>query len=325
MLKAFVLVSVLVFVLVAALGATQLHSRPSGAAFHLAAINEVMTSYGGDSQVQFVEIGMLASGQRFVKNSVLGAFDAGGSYIGDVLVIPANVPNSGVGVTWLMATAQFQTVTGLAPDFIIPAGLPTAGGMVCWGAPGLIPPLPGSWDHTNPNNYVDCLAYGSYSGPTNVHIGNPTPLDGDGHSLQRTGDTNDNARDFVCADPADPTNNAGAAASLGATTTCAGTPVTCLGMPATKVGTAGADTLVGTAGVDVIVALGGDDTILTGGGNDIICAGDGNDMAFAGGGFDLLLGEAGMDTLAGGMGFDICAGGPDADAASACELTFSVP
>ncbi len=47
-------------------------------------------------------------------------------------------------------------------------------------------------------------------------------------------------------------------------------------------------------------------------------------MVFAGGGVDILLGEMGMDTLAGGTGFDICAGGPDADTASACELTFSV-
>ncbi|HEU4758344.1 MAG TPA: hypothetical protein VFT91_00015 [Dehalococcoidia bacterium] len=321
MLKAFVLV----LLLIAALAATQLRSQPSGAAFHLAVANEVMTSYGGDSQVQFVEIGMLASGQRFVKNSVLAAFDASGNYTGDVLVVPGNVPNSGVGVTWLMATDRFQAVTGLMPDFTMPAGLPTGGGMVCWGAPGVLPPPPGSWDHTNPENYVDCLAYGTYSGPTNSHIGNPTPLNADGHSLQRVNETNDNATDFACGDPATPQKNSAASVSLGATTGCDGTPVTCLGMPATRVGTTAADMLTGTAGVDVIVALGGDDTILTGGGNDIVCAGDGNDMAFGGGGVDVLLGEGGMDMLAGGMGFDVCAGGPDADTATACELTFSVP
>jgi hypothetical protein len=42
--------------------------------------------------------------------------------------------------------------------------------MICWGAPvgsTLQPPaVPSSWDTTNPDNYVDCWAYGGYSGPT---------------------------------------------------------------------------------------------------------------------------------------------------------------
>jgi hypothetical protein len=102
--------------------------------------------------------------------------------------------------------------------------------MVCWGAPipavGLpLPPSdPSSWDHTNPNNYVDCVAYGSYTGPTdpatNKFIGTPTPFSPDGHSLQRVAETDDNANDFVCGDPADPTNIAAETASLVATTPC---------------------------------------------------------------------------------------------------------
>ena len=98
-----------------------------------------------------------------------------------------------------------------------------AGGMVCWGAPDdtLAPPAdPGSWDHTNPANYIDCVAYGSFSGPTNGFIGTPTPLNAEGHSLQRVSETHDNATDFACGDPADPENNAGTAASLAATVPC---------------------------------------------------------------------------------------------------------
>jgi len=53
------------------------------ALFHLAVIDEVMTSYGSDANVQFVEIKMLFGSQNFVANSVLGAFDTGGNYIGD--------------------------------------------------------------------------------------------------------------------------------------------------------------------------------------------------------------------------------------------------
>jgi hypothetical protein len=193
--------------------------RATSALFHFAVIDEVMTSYGGDAGVQFVEIRMLAASQNFVMNSVLGAFDASGSYIGDVLIVPGNVL-SGTNRRWIMATAAFQTASGLTPDFIIPAGLPAGGGMVCWGAPGISAPPPGSWDHTNPNSYVDCVAYGTYSGPPNAHVGTPTPLDADGHSLVRTTDTNNNANDFDCGDPATPQNNAGDTASLAATTAC---------------------------------------------------------------------------------------------------------
>jgi len=209
--------------------ASQMNAPPSQAAFHFAEIDEVMTSYGGNANVQFVEIKMLSAGQNFVTNSVLGAFDASGNFIGDVLIVPGDV-TSGANRSWLMGTTtgptNFQTESGLTPDFPMPAGLPTGGGMVCWGAPGFIVPPPGSWDHTNPNNYIDCVAYGTYSGPGNFKIGTtmgsfPAPDDADGHSLQRTQDTNSSANDWVCADPASPTNNTPASASLAATTLCA--------------------------------------------------------------------------------------------------------
>lgn len=194
--------------------------RVSLATFHLSVIDEVMTSYDNDSSVQFVEIRMLTSFQNSVANSVLGAFDTGGNYLGDVLVVPQNVQRSGADVRWLMATSQFKTITGLTPDFIMPAQLPAGGGMLCWGAPGVVVPPPESWDHSDPNNYVDCVAYGTYNGPTNRHIGTPTPLDANGHSLVRTSETNDNAMDFVCGDPATPTTNDGSSVSLPATSPC---------------------------------------------------------------------------------------------------------
>lgn len=200
--------------------------QPAHATFHVAVIDEVMTSYGGDTLVQFVEIRMLSIGQSLTTNSVLGAFDTSGGYLGDVLIVPGDV-TSGAG-PWLMATTKFTTVSGLVPDFVMPAGLPTGGGMVCWGAPGVAPPLPGSWDHTDPNLYVDCVAYGTYSGPTNIHIGTPTSLDGDGHSLQRLMDTANSANDFACADPATPTKDAltplPTSVSLAATAACPPTP-----------------------------------------------------------------------------------------------------
>ena len=211
----------LLIAFVVSLSLVFVQGRSANAAFHFAVIDEVMTSYGGNTQIQFVEIRMLGPSQNFITDSVLGAFAADGSHLGDVLVVPSDVTNSGTGVRWLMGTTAFQTASGLTPDFAgIPASLPTGGGMVCWGAPGLTVPPPASWDHANPDKYVDCVAYGNYSGPSNIHIGTPTPLDADGHSLQRVANTNDSANDFICGDLASPTSNTGAFALLAATTIC---------------------------------------------------------------------------------------------------------
>ena len=116
-----------------------------------------------------------------------------------------------------MGTSGFETTSGLKPDFIMSPGMPTGGGMVCWGKP---------FNASNPAAYVDCIAYGTYSGPSNTHIGTtPTSLDADGHSLRRISHVNDSAMDFECADPADPENNASGMASMAATTACPGAPV----------------------------------------------------------------------------------------------------
>jgi hypothetical protein len=202
--------------------ASALQVAPAGALFHFVVIDEVMTSHGGDPNVQFIEMRMLTSSQNFVANSVFAAFDASGSYIGDILVVPGNVANSGTGVRWIVGTTQFQTASGLAPDFIMPAGiLPTSGGMVCYGGGGGISPAPpGSWSRTNFANYADCVAYGTYSGPSNPLIGTPTSLNGDGHSLQRINISNNNAADFTCGDPATPQRNSGTSASMPATSPC---------------------------------------------------------------------------------------------------------
>jgi hypothetical protein len=199
-------------------------AQPSRAVFHVAVIDEVLTSYGGDAHVQFIEIRMLASLQNFVQHSVFAAFDANGTYIADILETPGNVTNSGNDVRWLLGTSAFQTASGLTPDFVIPAGiLPTGGGMVCYGGGknAIAPQNPPTWDRTDFDNYVDCLAYGSYAGPSNAKIGTPTSLNADGHSLQRTMTGHDNATDFACADPAVPENNASQTKSMPATSPCA--------------------------------------------------------------------------------------------------------
>ena len=191
-------------------------------------IDEIATSVGDDPSQQYVEIRMLANLQSFVSKGVLGAFDADGKYLGDVLVVPTNVSNAGAGVRWIMATQAFQDAHGFAADFTIPAGvLSVQDGMVCWGAPGIAPPDPATWDHTDPTSYVDCVAYGRFCGTSPG--GPPVAASPAEHSLVRTATTRFSNRDFACSTTLSPRNNAGIELSL-AGAPCAQVPATLCGI-----------------------------------------------------------------------------------------------
>jgi hypothetical protein len=183
-------------------------SRPALALFNAAVIDEVATSIGGDERQQFVEIRVLAAGQTRVRNSVLAAFDGDGRYLGDVLVVPNDLPTSSAGQRWLMATAVFQQRRNLQADFTIPSGvLSVQNGMICWGAPGASPPDPATWDHSDPTQYVDCVAYGGFCGtsPAGLPV-TAAPAD---HSLARTGTSSFSNQDFACTSTLTPQNDAG--------------------------------------------------------------------------------------------------------------------
>ena len=148
-----------------------LPAAPARAVFHIAVIDEVMSGAKGNPNVQYVEIRMLAAGQNIVAHTRLTVFrcraDGGGSV---VLIndLPANVPNGVAGGRWIMASPDvttFRAASGMAPDFTwnssATGSIPTSCGMVCWGAPGGIPPNPPNWDATAPFNYTDCVSYGA--------------------------------------------------------------------------------------------------------------------------------------------------------------------
>jgi hypothetical protein len=197
-------------------GSSQRSVPEADAAFHFAVIDEVMTSYGGDANVQFIEIRMTAAGQNFVSGTSVGIWDAAGVFQGTHFTVSGNVASGTAGGRWIMGTSAFATASGLTPDKTMPAGLPTGGGMVCWGLPFTV---------SNPGQYVDCLSYGTYSGAGNVHTGTmagdfPAPDDADGHSLRRISTSQKNAVDFACGDPATPEKNDGTMASMTATESC---------------------------------------------------------------------------------------------------------
>ena len=200
-------------------------SQPALAVHHISEISEVMSGFDGDPNVQFVEIDQLAGGQYLVANTRLTAFNPDATLAGVLLdPVPSNVGLT--GGKWLMGTSAFETASGISADFTFSPGILPAAGMVCWGAPGTIPPDPNTWDASDPNNYVDCVSYGG-AGFTGTNPMSPNPAGsgaGDGtlsltRSTSSTGKitnpwrNSDDSTDFKLAVPS-PTNDAGEVGSL---------------------------------------------------------------------------------------------------------------
>ena len=201
-------IAALLAVLVAALAPAS-----ARAFFHQAVIDEVMSGIGGDATAQYVEIRKLAADQTTVGSTRLTSFSCDGSVVQVMLLVPGSSVLTGGGARWIMATPSFAAKACITPDFTFtpPGGHPgifPSCGMVCWGAPGMTPPNPSTWDFTSPDSYVDCVAYGSYSGPVRTGSGTPSTLAaGNGTmSLTRTGTSGSNASDFALL-AATPTNN----------------------------------------------------------------------------------------------------------------------
>lgn len=129
---------------------------PAFASFHFAEISEILVGYDADPNVQYVEIQM-EGGQNFIGNSELTVFDATGAYVTTHNLGVGSVPNGADEARWIMGTAEFdELVSPGAPQFVdrvVPAIMPAGGGMVCWGIAAT---------NTNPYDYVDCIAYGTY-------------------------------------------------------------------------------------------------------------------------------------------------------------------
>ena len=115
--------------------------RGAGATFHFMSISELGAGFGGDPAVQFVELRLDSGGQTQLTNTRLTAFDADGTAT-ELLLSNHAVSNGAAGANVLYATAAFAAATGVTPDFVIPAGVVTPTGMICWGAPGAAPPGP---------------------------------------------------------------------------------------------------------------------------------------------------------------------------------------
>lgn len=199
--------------------------RSAAATFHVMSISEIGVGVGGNADVQFVELRLDFAGQTHLTDTRLTAFDAAGNAT-ELLLTPTDVGNGTAGANVLYATQAFTTRTTIAPDFLIPAGIITPTGMICWGAPGASAPDPSTWDLAKPNNYVDCVAYGGFTGATRNASGTPTtlPPGNPTQTLARTKNTSANGSnddDFALAAP-NVCNNAGVCTDLagGGDVTC---------------------------------------------------------------------------------------------------------
>jgi len=135
-------------------------AQPAFASFHLMQIEQVIGGVNGDTTRQAVQLRMRNSGQQFVAQGQLIAWDATGANPIVLSTIPSNVTSGNAGDRVLLATASFGVVS---PDFVMAAIPPSylAGGKITFESDG----TPGTivwWG----------LAWGAYTGTnTGVTVG----------------------------------------------------------------------------------------------------------------------------------------------------------
>ena len=109
------------FTLALALCALAFTAAAARAAVHLMQIEQVIAGVNGDTSVQAIQLRMREELQDQMQASRLMVVDATGSNPIELIQFPAPVPNHGIGVRILAASANFveHTDSGLTPDFIL--------------------------------------------------------------------------------------------------------------------------------------------------------------------------------------------------------------
>jgi hypothetical protein len=184
-----------------------LSSQPAHATYHLMMIREVFAGSAAHPNAHFVELQMYASGQNFVAGKQIKIFDTAGNQIGQPFTFSSSVPNGASQATILAGTTDVQAAFNLTPDLTMTPVIAAAGGKACFFDPG------DPYDPGFPPRDIDCVAWGSYSGP-NTGTGTPTTVIPSGMSIERriTGgnpaaldfpgdDTDNSAADFQSAAP----------------------------------------------------------------------------------------------------------------------------
>jgi hypothetical protein len=163
-------------------------------------LQQVLGSWQGDDEVQFVELLMIADGQNGLAGVAQLEFDdATNSDDGRrFFVFQQNVAIGTTGSAVLVATNKLRDITAVQPDFTLPPGLlhPTDG-RVCYEVAGTLGPVT-----------IDCVAYGAFTGD-NGTFGPPVQATPDDRSLLRSMRTGHNRTDWAAMLNPTPADNAG--------------------------------------------------------------------------------------------------------------------
>jgi hypothetical protein len=134
------------------------------ATFHEMSIREV---YAGTPESQYVELQMWAAGQNLVGGHVLKTYSAAGA-VTSTNTFAGDVPNGANQSTILLATPAAEAEFGVTADTeLTPKSLDPTGGAVCW-------------------ENLDCVSWGSFTGPTPSPTGTPAAAIPGGMALRRT-------------------------------------------------------------------------------------------------------------------------------------------
>jgi hypothetical protein len=168
-------------------------------------LDEVVGSWQGDDDVQYVELRMTANDQNAIANVAAVIFDdASASAAGQrVAIFPQNVTRGLADTKILIASTKARDLAGVTPDFLLPNGwLHPKDGRVCYAV-------------SNGSGYVpvDCVAYGDFTG-NNGQFGPPTPLTPDNRALQRAATKGRNRTDWTSVLAPVLENNAGNTGNL---------------------------------------------------------------------------------------------------------------
>lgn len=172
----------------------------------------MLGSFGGDDSVQFVELRMLAPGQRSLADGggTELVFDDATASAGGQRVFHFTFPDPNTAVEGsrvLVGTASLAAISGVQPDYTLPDGfLAPRAGRVCY----VVNPPQAPFQTTG---VIDCVAYGKFTADTG-RFGPPTPLTPDGRSLQRVGTTGMTVDDWGATLTPTPESNGGAGATL---------------------------------------------------------------------------------------------------------------
>jgi hypothetical protein len=169
---------------------------PAAAEFHLVSIREVFPGEMGAPAAQYVEFQAYAAGQNFISGHSVTFYSASGTASAPE-TFDKDVGDGRNQMTFVMATPEAESRFGIVADETMPPNLiAPGGGAVCWAA-------------------LDCVSWGSFSGPLPSPAGSPASPAGiaDGMALRRTiapgcatllessDDRDDSAVDFAAVFP----------------------------------------------------------------------------------------------------------------------------